>query len=190
MNMKKIALSFFASLLLITVAVAQDVHLTRNGQITFFSTTPLEDIKAANNEVSSVLNTKTGALQFIVLIKGFQFKRMAMQEHFNQKSYLDSDAFPKSEFKGTITDIAKIDFKKDGVYPVLVEGNLTLHGVTNKIKTPGNLTVKGGKISSASTFKIKLADYKISVPSFQSSKIAEVIEVTVNCNYDPYQPKS
>lgn len=113
-----------------------------------------------------------------------------MQEHFNQKSYMDSDKFPKSEFKGTITDVAKIDFKKDGVYPVTVEGNLTLHGVTNKVKTTGNLTVKGGKINSASTFKIKLADYNVSVPSFQSSKIAEVVEVTVNCNYDPYQPKS
>ncbi len=187
--MKKTVLSLFASLLLITVA-AQEVHLTRNGQITFFSTTALEDIKAANNEVSSVLNTKTGALQFIVLIKGFQFKKMAMQEHFNQKSYMDSDKFPKSEFKGTIIDVSKIDFKKDAVYPVTVEGNLTLHGVTNKIKTSGNITVKGGKISSASTFKIKLADYKVSVPSFQSSKIAEVIEVTVNCSYDPYQPKS
>ena len=172
------------------VSMAQDIFITRNGQVTFVSTTPVEDIKAANNEASSILNTKTGAMQFIVLIKSFQFKKIIMQEHFNRKDYMDSDNFPKSEFKGTIIDLRKVDFKKDGNYPVTVEGNLTMHGVTNKLKTSGVISVKEGKISSSSKFKIKLADYKISVPSIVASKVADVVEVTVNCSYDPYQPKS
>lgn len=187
--MKQLSLAL-AFLTMCYVSKAQDTQLTRNGQISFFSTTPVEDIKATNNEVSSVLNTKTGAVQFIVLIKSFQFKKAAMKEHFNQKQYMDSDNFPKSEFKGTITDLAKVSFTKEGVYPVTVEGTLTLHGVTNKIKTAGTITVKGGKISSNSVFKIKLADYKITVPSFVTTKIAETVEVTVNCNYEPYTPKS
>lgn len=172
------------------VPMAQDMYITRNGQVTFFSTTPVEDIKAANNEVSSVMNTKTGAMQFIVLIKSFQFKKTAMQEHFNRKDYMDSDNFPKSEFKGTIIDLSKVDFKKDGNYPVTVEGSLTMHGVTNKLKTSGVISVKEGRISSSSKFKIKLADYKIYVPAIVSSKVADVVEVTVNCSYDLYQPKS
>lgn len=172
------------------VSMAQDMYITRNGQVSFFSTTPVEDIKAANNEASSVINTKTGAMQFIVLIKGFQFKKTAMQEHFNRKDYMDSDNFPKSEFKGTITDLTKVDFKKDGNYPVTVEGSLTMHGVTNKLKTSGVITVKEGRISTSSKFKIKLADYKISVPAIVASKVADIVEVTVNCSYDVYQPKS
>jgi polyisoprenoid-binding protein YceI len=171
-------------------STAQDTQLTRNGKISFFSTTPVEDIKATNNEVSSVLNTKTGALQFIVLIKGFQFKKAAMKEHFNQKQYMDSDNFPKSEFKGTITDLSKVAFTKDGVYPVTVDGTLTLHGVTNQLKTGGTITVKNGKISSAAIFKIKLSDYKIAVPSFVTTKVAETVEVSVSCNYEAYAPKS
>ena len=51
-------------------------------------------------------------MQFIVLIKSFQFKKAAMQDHFNRKDYMDSDNFPKSEFKGAITDPGKVDFKK------------------------------------------------------------------------------
>ncbi len=184
---------FFFTIILAVISYcmqAQDMQLTRNGKISFFSTTPIEDIKATNNEVSSVLNTKTGAMQFIVLIKSFQFKKTAMKEHFNQKQYMDSDNFPKSEFKGTITDISKVSFTKDGAYPVMVDGTLTLHGVTNKIKTAGTITVKGGKISSNSVFKIKLADYRITVPSFVITKVAETVEVTVTCNYEPYGPKS
>jgi polyisoprenoid-binding protein YceI len=183
---------FFIAFLLLTASHlhAQDLQLTRNGQISFFSSTPVEDIKASNNEVSSVFNTKTGSLQFVVLIKGFQFRKAAMQDHFNRKEYLDSDKFPKSEFKGTVTDISKVNFKKDGTYPVTVEGNLTLHGISNKIKAPGTITVKAGKVSAASKFTIKLADYNITVPAIVSSKIAESVEITVNCNYEPYQPKS
>lgn len=189
--MKKICLAAVLIFLFsATVVNAQDLQLTRNGQISFFSTTPVEDIKATNNEVSSVFNTKTGALQFVILVKSFQFKKTAMQEHFNQKDYMNSDLYPKSEFKGSITDLSKVDFKKDGTYPVTAEGNLTMHGVTNKIKTSGTITVKAGKISSTAKFKIKLSDYKVTVPAIVSSKIAETVEITVTCNYEPYQPNS
>src|SRR5687767_9337060 len=93
---------------------AQDNYITRNGQISFFSTTPLEDIKAINNEVASVINRSSGSVQFIVLIKSFQFRKAAMQDHFNGKDYMDSDRYPKAELKGTISNISTVDFTKDG----------------------------------------------------------------------------
>lgn len=169
---------------------AQENYMTRNGQISFFSSTPLEDIKAINNEVASVINRKTGSVQFIVLIKSFQFRKAAMQDHFNGKDYMDSDRYPKAELKGTIINISSVDFSKDGTYPVTVEGTLSMHGVTNKLKTPGNIIVKGNTVTAAAVFTISLADYKISVPTIVSKKIAERVEVTVNCNYQLYQPKT
>jgi polyisoprenoid-binding protein YceI len=169
---------------------AQENYITRNGQISFFSSTPLEDIKAINNEVASVLNRKTGSVQFIVLIKSFQFRKAAMQDHFNGKDYMDSDRYPKAELKGTISNISTVDFTKDGTYPVTVEGTLSMHGVSNKIKTPGNIIVKGSNVTAAAVFTIRLADYKISVPTIVSKKIADKVEVTVNCNYQLYQPKT
>lgn len=166
---------------------AQDIHLTRNGKITFNSHTNIEDIDAVNNEVSSTINIKTGAMQFLVLIKSFQFKRAAMQQHFNDDDYMNSTVYPKADFKGTISNLSKVDFSKDGSYPVIVEGNLTLHGVTNKVTVNGTVTVKGGKISSNAKFSIKLADYKVTVPSIVSEKVAQTVEVTVACNYEPYK---
>lgn len=162
---------------------AQENYMTRNGQISFFSSTPLEDIKATNNEVASVVNKKTGSVQFIVLIKSFQFRKAAMQGHFNGKDYMDSDRFPKAELKGNIANISAVDFTKDGTYPVTVEGTLNMHGVSNKIRIPGNIIVKENTITASSVFTIKLADYQISVPTIVSKKVAEKVEVTVNCNY-------
>lgn len=162
---------------------AQDNYMTRNGQISFFSSTPLEDIKATNNEVASVINRKTGSVQFIVLIKSFRFRKAAMQDHFNGKDYMDSDHYPKAELKGNISNISAVDFTKDGTYPATVEGTLNMHGVINKIRIPGNITVKGSTINANAVFTVKLADYKISVPTIVSKKVAEKVEVTVNCNY-------
>lgn len=182
--------SFFFILLIIaglTELRAQDIQLTRNGKITFFSHTNVEDIEAVNNEVTATVNTKTGAVQYLVLVKGFQFKKAAMQQHFNSAEYMDSDKYPKADFKGTIRDVSKIDFTKDGTYPAIVDGNLTIHGVTSKVTAQGTVTVKGGKISTAAKFPVKLADYKVTVPAFSAAKVSEVVEVTVACTYEPYK---
>jgi polyisoprenoid-binding protein YceI len=177
-----------ACIILYTIQLnAQDIHLTRNGRISFFSHTNLEDIDAVNNEVTGTINTKTGALQFLVLIKSFQFKKASMQQHFNDVEYMNSTIYPKADFKGIIKDVNKIDFSKDGTYPVVVDGNLTMHGVTNKVTVNGTITIKGGKISSASKFSVKLSDYKVSVPSIVSEKVAGTVEVTIACSYDPYK---
>jgi len=158
-------------------------YYTKNGSISFFSKTSMENIKADNNQVLSVLNAQTGEIQFSVLIKSFHFEKALMEEHFNE-NYLESEKFPKASFKGTITDMSRVNFTTDGMYTVPVSGDLTLHGVTKKITTTGTITIKGGKLSALSRFFIKLADYNISIPSVVKDNIAESVEVTVNSSFD------
>jgi polyisoprenoid-binding protein YceI len=143
----------------------------------------MENIKADNNQVMSVLNVATGELQFSLLVKSFHFEKALMEEHFNE-NYLESNKFPKSTFKGTITDIGKVNFLKDGNYPVNVSGDLTIHGVTNKATTKGSINIKDGKITGISVFIVALADYKIEIPKLVESNISKTIEITVNCFYD------
>ena len=42
-----------------------------------------------------------------------------MQEHFNE-NYVETSKFPNAKFKGKVTNVKSIDFKKDGVYPAEV----------------------------------------------------------------------
>ncbi len=180
--MKKIIVSAFVLLVAANIATAQKIY-TKNGHISFFSKTSLENIKADNNQVMSVLNTQSGELQFSVIVKSFHFEKALMEEHFNE-NYLESTKFPKSTFKGTVADISKVNFAADGTYPVTVSGDLTIHGVTNKATAKGNFTVKGGKATGNSVFTVALADYKIEVPKLVENNIAKTIEITVNCLYD------
>lgn len=173
----------FAAILVINCTASAQTYMTKNGKISFFSKTDVENIDAVNNQAMSVLNAQNGEIGFSVLINGFIFKKALMQEHFNE-NYLESAKYPKATFKGTITDLSKVNFKKDGVYNVSVTGDLNIHNVTNKVTVPAVIEVKGGKLSANATFNAKLDDYKISVPAVVKNNISKTIEVKVDCNYE------
>ncbi len=163
---------------------SQSVFMTRNGQVSFFSKTPMENIEGTNNEVTSMIDTSKGDIVFAVLVKSFRFEKALMEEHFNE-NYLESTKFPKATFQGKFTNTQSINFTKDGTYTATVEGDLTMHGIKQRQTATGTITVTNGKISAVSTFTIKLADYKIERPSLVADKISETIEIRVNCQYEP-----
>lgn len=183
--MKKILLT--AAIVLSAQIIFAQVWFTKTGAVSFFSHTSIEDIKAENNEVVSFLDAGKGEFRFQLLIKGFRFPKASMQDHFNDANYMNSDQFPKAEFKGNIVNTKAVDFAKDGVYKVEVTGPMTIHGVTKTITVPGTITIKSGVPSVHAVFMVKRSDFGIDVPSFSSSKIAQEIEVTVKCLYAPYK---
>lgn len=165
------------------VFVNAQKHMTRNGYIRFFSSTPIEDIEAVNNQVASILDTETGELVFQVLMRSFLFEKKLMEEHFNE-NYVESDKYPKSTFKGNISNIDEVDFQKDGEYPVTVEGELTIHGVTRNIKETGVVKINEGIVSASSEFIVKPEDFNIEIPGVVRDKIAKEIEVSIDMKYE------
>jgi hypothetical protein len=163
---------------------AQTKYFTKQGKISFYSETPMEKIEAHNSRVTSVLDAESGKIEFMALIKAFEFEKALMQEHFNE-NYMESSKYPKASFKGTITDMKSVDLKKDGTYNVEVKGDLTIHGVTKNITEKATIKVKGGVISAETSFNVALKDYNIKIPTVVNNKIAEVIQVKVNIpNYE------
>ena len=91
------------------------------------------------------------------------------------------------DFKGTVTDLSKVNFSKDGTYNVTVKGDLTIHGVTKNIEAPAIINILKGKISANSKFNIRVKDYNIKIPTTVVNNISETLSVTVDCNYEPYK---
>ena len=166
-----------------TLLSAQSLYKASKSELSFFSSTPMEDIKAVSKEAQSLINPINNEIAVVVGVSSFHFPSSLMEEHFNE-NYMESEKYPKSSFKGTIADISKVKLKADGTYPVNVSGDLTLHGVTGKVNTKGTLTIKGGKVTGHSVFTIALADYKIEIPKLVEKNISKTIEITVRCLYD------
>lgn len=181
---KRRILAVTAMLCFFMTGYSQDRFFTKSGTISFYSEAPMEKIEAVNKSVSAVLDTKTGNFQFVLLMKGFEFKKALMQEHFNE-NYVESEKFPKANFKGNVVNHAAINYTKDGVYEAQVKGKMNIHGQEREVLAKGNFTVKNGKIIAASVFTLKLADYKIRIPALVKDNIAEQVRVTVSCVLEP-----
>jgi polyisoprenoid-binding protein YceI len=158
--------------------VSEKIH------IRFFSTTPAEDIEANNFSATSTLNLSNGSVAFSVPMQGFEFDKRLMQRHFNQERFLDTRQFPTARLTGMIVNLGEIDLSKNGRYDAIIEGELTIKGVTNKIREKGTVTVNGPQVTAKSVFDVTLADYGIEFLSGRpASNIAETIEVTVQAEY-------
>jgi hypothetical protein len=177
----KTKILLFSLIFVTNIAVAQK-FIAKTGHIWFYSYTSMEVIEAHNHQVVSILDPSTGDIIFNLLNKSFEFKVALMQEHFNE-NYMESTKFPKSTFKGKITNLDKIDFKKDGTYPAEVTGDLTMHGVTKNISTAGTIEVSKGVITAKAKFKVVPKDYGIQIPQLVENKIAKEMEITVEIPY-------
>jgi len=183
--MKNLLILIVLSTLVSVSAEAQKFY-TRDGHISFFSSTSVEDIKADNYQVSSILNGENGEIVFSVLMKGFEFEKALMEEHFNEK-YVHSDEYPKATFKGRIENWTDIDLGQEGAVDVTVVGVMSLHGVEQEITQIGELTVAEGAVTDAmASFDLVLEDYDVKVPSIVKENIAEKVLVTVMMQYQIY----
>jgi polyisoprenoid-binding protein YceI len=187
MTIKKILLSAMIMMLAMNIfGQANSRLVSSKSHIKFFSTTPAENIEANNYSATSTINTGNGSVVFVVPMQGFEFDKALMQKHFNQKNFLDTKTYPEARLVAKITNVNEIDFSKDGKYDAIIEGDMTIKGVTNKIKERGIITVKGGVVEVASVINVTLADYGIEfVKGKPSSNIAKTVEVTVLAEYQP-----
>lgn len=182
--LKKILIASLVLFFFTSISFAQGKYFTKTGKISFISKAPLEDDEAVNKTVTAVLDSKSGVIQFSVLMKGFEFEKALMQEHFNE-NYVESDQYPKAEFKGSIINNSEINYLKNGTYTVKVKGKLTIHGVTKDVATTGNFKISGANINATATFNIFVSDYKIKIPSIVKDKVSNTIKIIVDCNLEP-----
>lgn len=173
--------AFWISLLLLHIygIVCAQIYYTRNGEITFFSDTPLEKIEAINRSSSIVFDLTNGQIEAATLIKGFQFDKALMQEHFNE-NYMESNKYPKAVFKGSVKGYTPIDLSAVGVHNCIVSGDLTIRNITVNMESPCTISVKEKGVDVKANFIVTLADYDISIPSVVRDKIAKTVEVSVS----------
>jgi polyisoprenoid-binding protein YceI len=164
--------------------VAQDVFICRSVNVSLFSSAPIEDIAAKTDQGVSALNITSKRIYFKIPVRSFQFRKSLMQEHFNE-DFLESDKYHYATFDGKVT--SDVDLTQKGSHSVTVEGQLSIHGVTNNCRETGTLTVDDKGIGISSDFKVKLVDYKITIPKILFNNIAEVVTVSVHAKYLPHK---
>jgi hypothetical protein len=167
------------SLLMISGTVAAQKNYSTSTAVVRFIAVDDNDIDATNKKAVSRLQAN-GDLSFIMLMKDFTFDMDKMQEHFNEE-YVESDKFPRAFFNGKIINISSVNFKKDGVYPITVKGNMQVHGVNKAMQTNGTIEIKGGNPIATAKFTVTLKDFGIG--GLLIKMVADKINVEVTAAY-------
>lgn len=168
-------------LLFVTTAVSAQKLIDKKGKITFeASEKTFEPVKATNGSVTAILNTETGEMASLALMKGFRFKNSLMEEHFNE-NYIESETYPKAKFRGKLLDF---DYSNLGenTTSVTVDGKIELRGKEKQIKTTLNIKKSNGSIIMQGSFKVAPADFDIEIPSIVKKKIANEIIIYLDFN--------
>ncbi len=180
--MKKIILLTFLGLIL--NVFSQDKIITKTGTIAFESLylTNFQDVKAINEEVTAVLNPKTGDFACLGLIKGFRFEVRLMEEHFNE-NYMESDKYPKAVFRGTIQnfDVSKLTGSEREYF---IKGTLELHGKTKELMVISKIkrtNLFGIEISTL--FYVLADDFDIPIPTVVKGKISSKMKVNADFKF-------
>jgi hypothetical protein len=175
---------FIIAILAFSLNTNAQKYFTKEGEISFYSKAPLEDIEAHNSKATAVMDLESGKMEWAILIKAFQFEKALMQEHFNE-NYMESSKYPKALFKGSFLNWKTFDTSKDQELLITINGILSIRGKEKEISAPVTLQVKDGKLSGSSTFKVLVEDFDINIPGVVKDNIAKEVEIKVNCQLNP-----
>lgn len=164
----------------VLVAQKNEQYFTRQGQVTFFSYTSVENIQAINNQSFSIIDVNSGEIAVSILMRAFKFKKSLMHEHFNV-SYIESDLYPKATFEGKIINF---DSSEEQSQTRIIKGNFTLRGKTKPIEFKVQITKNNNIYSISGDLKVEVKDYDIKIHPLIEPNIAKTIKASFSFQYN------
>lgn len=181
--MNRTILLLFVLILVTGLKAQTNQYIAKQGKISFFSYTKVEDIKAENNQVLSIIDLSKNEIAVSMLMRTFVFEKALMQEHFNE-SYIESDIYPKATFDGEIMDF---DRSLEGIQTKIIKGGLTIHGITKDVEIKTDIDNSSGNYIFSSEFNVSIDDFDIKVPGLLAPNIAKSISITFSFEYLAYE---
>ena len=182
--MNKLLPLFFFFIFFTNFDEKQNQFIARQGQISFFSYTSVENIEAKNNQVVSILDIEKHEIAISMLMRAFIFKKDLMYEHFNE-SYVESDLHPKANFEGSIIDF---DGKTKETQNKIIRGKLSIHGITKEVDIKSTIENIDNNYTISGEFNVQVKDFQIKIPPILSSNIAKTISIKFKFQYNqPYE---
>jgi polyisoprenoid-binding protein YceI len=165
----------------------------RRNQVSFFSSTPLEDITGLSNSVEgtvtfNVNDIKTLKGKISIPTESINTGIAMRDEHMKSAGWLNAQSFPEISFE--IKKVSNIKSLADNKLTANADGTFTLHGVLKDVTTEVTLTyldedeqtkmrTPGDLLGVNSKFNIKLSDYGIN-NQIVGQKVSQNIEINVN----------
>lgn len=169
-------------LLLICISgSAKPFYKCQGGKVRFTSVQTLETIKAVNSQLRGIIDAENGQFHFVVPMAQFEgFNSPLQKEHFNE-NYIETHRHPDASFRGHI--IESLTWETPAKLSVRAKGDFTVHGLTKDMLLLVDVQIISAvEIRIHCKFQLSLNDFGIKIPRMVHKKLAELIEVEVDCS--------
>lgn len=174
----------FIWLPIIISAAEYHVDQSADNMVKFISDAPIESFEGVTDKIDGYLYyegddlSNASALYFEVDLNSIDTGIGLRNRHMREK-YLETGKKNNrfTHFKGEIIKSDSVDANQ---YNVVTEGNLFIHGVSNKVKVEGNVTKESDRLHIKCAFPVKLSDYDIEIPSIMFYKIDETMQLELD----------
>lgn len=95
-----------------------------------------------------------------------------LTKHLKSPDFFDVQKFPTATFQST-------EIKKEGAGHI-ISGDLTLHGVTQRISFPATIDASGSEVSANAEFSINRKDFGITYPGMPDDLIRDLVVVKLS----------
>jgi polyisoprenoid-binding protein YceI len=162
-------------------------------QTSFFSTTPLEDIKGLSGGVQGSVSFNVNDIKSLkgkisISVASIKTGIDLRDEHMRDAGWLDAAKYPEITFE--IKKVSDIKVVADNKLTAKIIGSYTMKGVTKEVIADATLTyldesdqtksrAAGDLLGVQAKFNVKLSDYSVN-NKVVGQKVSENIEVSVN----------
>jgi polyisoprenoid-binding protein YceI len=127
---------------------------------------------------SGALELEIDAKSFAVLDKEISEKDRSKIFEAMHDEVIESNTFQKITFKSvSVSDLKPVE---DGSFSLVLNGDLTLHGVTKRIALPARVKITPEDLRAVGKYTLKQTDYGIKVYSAGAGTVKVKNEVVVN----------
>jgi polyisoprenoid-binding protein YceI len=153
------------------------------------SNTEFEDFIGRTDKVTGSISfdpaTRKGSGTITVDAKSISTGIDLRDDHMRSANWMDTEKHPTIKFATT-----KVTHKSGNTYEV--EGNLTMKGVTKKVKTNATVThrkasaataaagFKGDVVQVKTTLNVRLSDYSVTIPAPARGKVAPTVKLNLS----------
>ena len=162
-------MKLFVPIILLTLSFSQNLDLS-SSEIKYYGYHVMHNWTGTSTQARSQIfyddAAKTGSVTVRVRLDSFDSKLSSRDS--NMLYYTDALDFPEVVFKSTQANV-----DRDSVF---IEGDLTFHGITKKIKTSAYIQLDKNPTVNGS-FRIKLSDFNVRRPSLMFIQIKDEIRI-------------
>tara|TARA_B100001113_G_scaffold22603_1_gene16500 strand:+ start:353 stop:865 length:513 start_codon:yes stop_codon:yes gene_type:complete len=162
-------MKLFVPIILLTLSFSQNLDLS-SSEIKYYGYHVMHNWTGTSTQARSQIfyddATKTGSVTIRVRLDSFDSKLSSRDS--NMLYYTDALDFPEVVFKSTQANV-----DRDSVF---IEGDLTFHGITKKIKTSAYIQLDKNPTVNGS-FRIKLSDFNVRRPSLMFIQIKDEVRI-------------